>query len=98
VIIDLSDTTNMSTFHPEPCGKASEFTIKQLRSFIGAVNFYQDMFLQHSHILALLTALATGKGPIPWSSECQASFDTMKALLAKDAFLQYLDHNKRFDI
>jgi RNase H-like domain found in reverse transcriptase len=52
------------------------------------------MFLQRSHILALLTAL----GPITWSTECQASFDTMKALLAKDAFLRYPDHNKRFDI
>jgi RNase H-like domain found in reverse transcriptase len=56
------------------------------------------MFPQRSHILAPLTALATGKGPIPWSPECQASFSTMKALLAKDAFLQYPDHNKRFDI
>jgi RNase H-like domain found in reverse transcriptase/Reverse transcriptase (RNA-dependent DNA polymerase) len=73
-------------------------TVKQLRSFISMVNFCRDMFPQHSHILALLTALATGKGPIPWSSECQQAFDTMKALLAKDAFLWYLDHNKRFDI
>jgi RNase H-like domain found in reverse transcriptase len=56
------------------------------------------MFPQRSHILAPLTALATGKGPIQWSTECQASFDTMKALLAKVAFLQYPDHNKRFDI
>lgn len=29
---------------------------------------------------------------------CQKSFDAMKALLAKDAFLRYPDHNKRFDI
>jgi RNase H-like domain found in reverse transcriptase len=56
------------------------------------------MFPQQSHILALLTALATGKGPITWSPEYQTAFDTMKALLAKDAFLQYPDHNKRSDI
>jgi RNase H-like domain found in reverse transcriptase len=56
------------------------------------------MFPQQSHILALLTALTTGKGPIQWSTECQASFNTMKALLASDSFLWYLDHNKRFDI
>jgi RNase H-like domain found in reverse transcriptase len=30
--------------------------------------------------------------------ECQTAFDTMKALLAKDAFLEYPDRNKRFDI
>jgi RNase H-like domain found in reverse transcriptase len=34
----------------------------------------------------------------PWSPECQMAFDTKKALLAKDAFLWYLDHNKRLDI
>jgi RNase H-like domain found in reverse transcriptase len=56
------------------------------------------MFPQQSHILALLTALAKGKGTVKWLHECQTSFDTMKALLAKDAFLWYPDHNKRFDI
>jgi RNase H-like domain found in reverse transcriptase len=60
--------------------------------------FHRSMFPQQSHILALLTASVTGKGPIQWSTECQASFNTMKALLAKDAFLWYPDHNKRFDI
>jgi putative transposase len=69
-------------------------TVKQLWSFVGAVKFYQDMFPEQSHILPPLTALATGKEPIQWSKECQASFDTMKALLAKDAFIQYPDHNK----
>jgi RNase H-like domain found in reverse transcriptase len=46
----------------------------------------------------MLTALAKGKGTVKWLHECQTSFDTMKARLAKDAFLQYLVHNKRFDI
>jgi putative transposase len=48
-------------------------TVKQLQSFIGAVNFYHDMFPQQSHILTPLTALATGKGPLQWSQECQTS-------------------------
>jgi hypothetical protein len=61
-------------------------TVKQLWSFIGAANFYQDMYPQQSHILALLTALAKGKGAVKWMHQCQTSFDTMKALLAKDAF------------
>jgi RNase H-like domain found in reverse transcriptase len=56
------------------------------------------MYPQRSHILAPLTALAKGKGTVKWTHECQTSFDTMKALLAKDAFLWYPDHNKRLDI
>ena len=38
------------------------------------------------------------KGKIPWNNECQRAFDTMKTLLAKEAFLAYPDHNKPFQI
>ena len=73
-------------------------TVKQLRSFLGAVNYYRDMFPKRSHILAPLTALVGGKGKLTWTKECQQAFDAMKALLAKDAFLMYPDHNKPFHI
>jgi RNase H-like domain found in reverse transcriptase len=56
------------------------------------------MFPKRSHILAPLTALVGGKGALFWTTACQQAFDAMKALLAKDAFLRYPDHNKRFDI
>jgi RNase H-like domain found in reverse transcriptase/Reverse transcriptase (RNA-dependent DNA polymerase) len=73
-------------------------TVKQLRSFIGAVTYYRDMFPKRSHTLAPLTALVGGRGSLKWTPECQQAFDATKALLAKDAFLRYPDHNKRFDI
>ena len=38
------------------------------------------------------------KGTIPWTDECQTAFDQMKALLAKEAFLAYPDHNLPFEI
>jgi RNase H-like domain found in reverse transcriptase len=73
-------------------------TVTQLHSFIGTVNFYWDMFPQRSHTLAPLTSLAKGKGKLTWTPTCQQAFEAMKALLAKDTFLWYLDHNKCFDI
>ena len=73
-------------------------TAKQLRSFLGAVNFYRNMYPKRSHILAPLTALSGKKGIIPRTDECQKAFDQIKALLAQEAFLQYPDHNQPCDI
>ena len=72
-------------------------TIKQVRSFIGAVTYYRDMYPRRSDILAPLTAMI-GKRSLKWTSDCQKAFDQMKALMARDAFLKYPDHNKPFHI
>jgi RNase H-like domain found in reverse transcriptase len=73
-------------------------TVTQLRSFIEAVTFYRDMFPQGSHILAPLTALVSGKGPLKWTAACQQAFEQMKAVMAKAAFIRYPFHNKPFHI
>lgn len=72
-------------------------TIPELRSFIGAVTFYRDMFPQRSHILSPLTA-QVGKKKLIWTTECQQAFDEAKAMLAKNVFLQYPDHNQSFHV
>jgi hypothetical protein len=72
-------------------------TVKQVHSFIGAVSFYQDMWPWQLHFLAPLTGL-TSKGKFTWTTRHQEAFNTMKALIAEDVMLCYLDHNLPFHI
>lgn len=70
----------------------------ELRSFLGAINFYRDMYPRRAHILAPLSKVSATKGEIRWTEEMIKAFDQIKALLAQDAFVRYPDHNKPFHI
>jgi hypothetical protein len=39
-----------------------------------------------------------GQRNIKWTPECESSFNAIKALLSRDAFLRYPDHNKPFHV
>ena len=71
--------------------------IKELRSFLGLVNYYRDMWPRRTHILAPLTAM-TGKTPFTWDATHQHAFDTMKSIVAADALLAYPDPNQPFAV
>ena len=74
-------------------------TLKELRSFLGMVQFYRDMWKQRSHILAPLTDLVgLGKKKIKWESKHQDSFDRIKKVLAKETILNHPKFDRPFDI
>ena len=72
--------------------------VKQLRSFLGLINYYRDMWIRRSHILAPLNALNRKGVKYEWKPEHQRAFDNIKRVMAKDTLLHYPDFNKPFEI
>ena len=73
-------------------------TRKQLRSFLGMINFYRDMWSQRASLLAPLSALTSNKVPFIWKEEHQQAFDSVKRTLAREVLCAYPDFNKPFEI
>jgi hypothetical protein len=75
------------------------------------VQYYRDMWQKCSEMLAPLTDLVgecketkttkknkTKKKPWQWKSIYQQAFDNIKATIAKEVVLAYLDFTKPFEI
>jgi transposase InsO family protein len=71
---------------------------KQLRKFIGMVNYYRYMWKGRSDILAPLAELAGKNSVFKWTEEHQAAFETMKALVGKEVMLSFPNYNERFQL
>ena len=76
-------------------------TLKQLRAFIGFVNFYKPFWRRRAHIMNPLTSI-TG---IPrkdfakhWGQQQSDAFRQVKQLIAEQIMLSWPDLNKPFDI
>ena len=73
--------------------KAPE-TIKQLRSFIGMINYYRDFWIRRSHVLTPLTKLTSSKQKWSWGDEQMKAFSSIKKIVAREVLLTYPDFNK----
>ena len=73
-------------------------TKKELRHFIGMINYYRDMWQKRSELLAPLASLTSKKVKWDWTKECQTNFDKMKEVLSREVLLSYPDFNKTFHI
>jgi hypothetical protein len=77
---------------------AAPKNVKQLRSFLGIVNYYRDMWIRRSHILAPLNALNRKGVKWRWGQVEQRAFDNIKRVMAKETLLHYPDFNQPFEI
>jgi hypothetical protein len=75
---------------------AAPKTRKHLRSFIGLVNYYRDMWGKRSETLAPLTALTSAKLKWKWTELEQNAFETMKRIMARETILAYPNFDKPF--
>lgn len=81
-------------------------TVKQLRSFLGMVNYYRDMWKRRSHLLAPLTQLLQGvstkaksaRKAIKWGPAQDRAFQAVKQIISDDVLLAFPDFNATFDI
>ena len=60
--------------------------IKQMQSFLGAVNYYRDMWPKWAHILTPLSD-ESGKKPFHWTDEMDKAFKQMKAILSLEVLM-----------
>lgn len=80
-------------------------TLKQLRAFVGLVNYYKIFFKGRAHIMGPLTDL-NGLDPEEgkrrfhkhWTKRHDQAFEQTKAMVAKEILLRYPDPNKPFTI
>ena len=65
---------------------------------MGVVNYYQDMWVERSHVLVPLVALTSKTKKWEWTDKHQKAFDLAKRIIAKRTVLAYPDFSKPFVI
>ncbi|KAG7345279.1 reverse transcriptase RNA-dependent DNA polymerase [Nitzschia inconspicua] len=80
-------------------------TLKQLRAFVGVVNFYKLFYHRRAHIMGPLTNLNgldkyEGQRNFSkyWTQDHDKAFEDTKRMVAKEVLLSYPDPNKPFTI
>ena len=71
---------------------------RELRRFIGIVNYYRDMWIRRSHVLSPLAKLTSKESKWVWTDLENRSFQKMKNIIAKETLLAYPDFNQPFEI
>jgi RNase H-like domain found in reverse transcriptase len=62
------------------------------------INYYEDMWHQHSHMILPLATLSSKSVPYPWTEQCQKSFEDIKKIVAQEVLLNYPNFSIPFTI
>ena len=73
-------------------------TKKQLRRFIGLINFYRYMWRKRSHLLTPLSALTGKHVRFTWTDECERAFQAIKKEVSKEVMLSFPDYTQPFEL
>jgi hypothetical protein len=73
-------------------------THQQLRCFIGMVNYYPDMWVRRSELLAPLTSMPSKNIKFNWMGEHQKEFENIKKIIRREVILTFPDFHKPFHI
>lgn len=71
---------------------------KELRRFIGLINYYRDMWIRRSDVLAPLSRLLSKDNPWAWTKVEATAFAQIKQIIAKHVLLSHPNFNKPFEI
>ena len=74
---------------------------KEMKSLVGMIQFYIDMWQQRSHILSSLIDAAAGKKGnmiITWTPTMDEAFIQVKKMISEEVFLVYPDWSKPFTV
>ncbi|KAM9993566.1 hypothetical protein ACTFIZ_009422 [Dictyostelium cf. discoideum] len=71
-------------------------TIKEVRSLLGAINFYRKFIPNYSDLTFSLTELTKSKDKIVITKDIERDIDKLKEMLAKSPILTKPDHDKTF--
>jgi hypothetical protein len=70
-------------------------TRKELKRFIGMVNYDLDIWVRRSELLALLSCSMTSKSvKFNWTDEHQKVFENIKKIICREVMLTFLDFSK----
>jgi hypothetical protein len=69
-------------------------TRKKLRRFIGMVNYYCDMWVRRSELLAPLTSMTSKNVKFNWKDEHEKAFENIKKIICREVMLTFPDFSR----